>query len=72
MHAEIGWATHTEAAYNTPHPAPFLDLIKTARIRELHAGKGKPLEVGLQLFAINDQVTSLDFQAKSSLNSDWS
>ena len=59
--AEIDWATRTQATYNTSHTAPFLDLVKAARILELHARHGKAVDAEVQVFAIGDQVAVVGF-----------
>ncbi len=59
--AEIDWATRTQATYNTPQAAPFLDLVKAARILELNARDGKPLEAEVQVFTLGDKVAIVGF-----------
>lgn len=59
--AEIDWATRTQAAYNTAKAAPFLDLVKAARILELNARQGKPLDAEVQVFALGDKVAIVGF-----------
>ncbi|HZQ43605.1 MAG TPA: hypothetical protein VFA99_10150 [Acidobacteriaceae bacterium] len=58
---EIDWATRTQATYNTPQAAPFLDLVKAARILELNAQHGKPLDAEVQVFTLGDQVAIVGF-----------
>lgn len=59
--AEIDWATRTQATYNTPQAAPFLDLVKAARILELNARHGKPLDAEVQVFTLGDKVAIVGF-----------
>lgn len=59
--AEIAWATRTQATYDTPHAAPFLDLVKAARILELNARNGKPLDAEVQVFTLGKQVAIVAF-----------
>lgn len=59
--AEIEWATRTQATYNTPHAAPFLDLVKAARILELNARNGKPLDAEVQVFTLGTTVAIVGF-----------
>ena len=59
--AEIEWATRTQATYNTPQAAPFLQLVKAARILELNARHGKPLEAEVQVFTLGSQVAIVGF-----------
>jgi hypothetical protein len=58
---EIDWATRTQATYNTPQAAPFLELVKAARILELNARHGKPLEAEVQVFTFGDKVAIVGF-----------
>jgi hypothetical protein len=58
---EIDWATRTQATYNTAQAAPFLDLVKAARVLELNARKGKPLEAEVQVFTLGDKVAIVGF-----------
>jgi hypothetical protein len=59
--AEIDWATRTQATYNMPQAAPFLDLVKAARILELNARHGKPLDAEVQVFTLGDKVAIIGF-----------
>jgi hypothetical protein len=59
--SEIDWATRTQATYNTSKAAPFLDLVKAARILELNARHGKPLEAEVQVFTLGDKVAIVAF-----------
>lgn len=58
---EIDWATRTQATYNTPQAAPFLDLVKAARILELNARHGKPLDAEVQVFTLGNKVAIVGF-----------
>jgi hypothetical protein len=58
---EIDWATRTQATYSTPQAAPFLDLVKAARILELNARNGKPVEAEVQVFTLGDKVAIVGF-----------
>lgn len=59
--AEIDWATRTQATYNTAHAAPFLDLVKAARILELNARHGQPLDAEVQVFTLGNTVAIVGF-----------
>jgi hypothetical protein len=61
IQAEIDWATRTQATYNTEHAAPFLDLVKAARILELNARHGKPLDAEVQVFTLGNKVAIVGF-----------
>ena len=58
---EIDWATRTQATYNTAQAAPFLELVKAARILELNARHGKPLDAEVQVFTLGDKVAIVGF-----------
>jgi neutral ceramidase len=59
--AEIDWAVRTQATYNTQHAAPFLDLVKAARILELNARHGKPLDAEVQVLTLGNEVAIVGF-----------
>jgi hypothetical protein len=59
--AEIDWATKTQATYDTPQAAPFLDLVKAGRILELNARHGKPLDAEVQVFTLGNKVAIVGF-----------
>ncbi len=58
---EVDWATRMQATYNTSKAAPFLDLVKAARILELNARHGKPLDAEVQVFTLGDKVAIVGF-----------
>ena len=58
---EIAWAERTQASFGSVHPAPFLDLVKAARMLELHARNGKPLEAEVQVFTLGHEVAIAGF-----------
>jgi neutral ceramidase len=58
---EIDWATRTQATYSTPQAAPFLELVKAARMLELNARHGKPLDAEVQVFTLGDKVAIVGF-----------
>jgi len=59
--AEIEDANRIQATQGTAHAAPFLDLVKAARIIELNARHGKPLDAEVQVFAIGNTVAIAGF-----------
>jgi hypothetical protein len=59
--AELDWAQRTQASFDTPHAAPFLDLVKAARILELAGRHGKPIEAEVQVFTLGDDVAIVGF-----------
>lgn len=58
---EVDWAQRTQASLGTAHPAPFLDLVKAARIIELAARHGKPLDAEVQVFTLGNDVAIVGF-----------
>ena len=59
--AEIADANRTQATQGTAHPAPFLNLVKAARVIELNARHGKPLDGEVQVFTIGKTVAIVGF-----------
>ena len=59
--AEIADANRTQATQGTDHPAPFLELVKAARILEINARHGKPLDAEVQVFTIGSTVAIAGF-----------
>jgi neutral ceramidase len=58
---EISWAHRTQATFDTDHQAPFLDLVKAAKIIDIEARQGKPFEAEVQVIALGDQVAFASF-----------
>lgn len=59
--AEIAEAQRVQASYGKPGAAPFLELVKAARILELNARHGEPLDAEVQVFTFGDQVAIVGF-----------
>ncbi|HEY5328986.1 MAG TPA: neutral/alkaline non-lysosomal ceramidase N-terminal domain-containing protein [Acidobacteriaceae bacterium] len=59
--AEIAEAKRAQASYGKPGAAPFLELVKAARILELNARHGEPLDAEVQVFTFGDQVAIVGF-----------
>ena len=59
--AEVQDAERIQATYGTPNAAPFLELVKAARILELNARHGKPLDAEVQVFTFGAQVAIVGF-----------
>ncbi len=59
--AELAEAIKTQATQGTASPAPFLDLVKSARILELNARHGKPIDAEVQIMTIGDTVAIAAF-----------
>lgn len=59
--AEIADAERAQSTFGKPNAAPFLELVKAARILELNARHGKPLDAEVQVFTIGDQIAIVGF-----------
>jgi neutral ceramidase len=59
--AEVAEATRIQATFGTPQAAPFLELVKAARILELSSRRGKPLDIEVQVFTLGDRVAIVGF-----------
>jgi len=59
--AEVADAERVQATFGKPNAAPFLDLVKAARVLELNARHGKPLDAEVQVFTIGDKVAIVGF-----------
>ena len=58
---EVAWARRAQASFGSSHASPFLDLVKAARILELQARNGKPLEAEVQVFTLGQDVAIASF-----------
>lgn len=58
---EIAWAHRTQATFDTDHQAPFLDLVRAAKIIEVESRRGEPFDAEVQVIAIGDQVAFVSF-----------
>lgn len=59
--AEIDEATRIQATFGTPQAAPFLDLVKAARVLDLSSRHGKPFDIEVQVFTLGDHVAIIGF-----------
>ena len=59
--AEIEEATRIQATFGTSQAAPFLELVKAARVLDLNARHGKPLAIEVQVFTFGDRVAIVGF-----------
>lgn len=59
--AEAAEAERVQATFGKPNAAPFLELVKAARVLELNARHGKPLDAEVQVFTIGDKVAIVGF-----------
>ncbi len=59
--AEVQQAERIQSTYGKPNAAPFLDLVKAARVLELNARHGKPLDAEVQVFTFGNQVAVVGF-----------
>jgi hypothetical protein len=58
---EISWAHRTQETFGKPDEAPFLDLVRAAKIIEVEAQHGKPFEAEVQVIALGDQIAFVGF-----------
>jgi len=58
---EIAWAHRTQATVGSPAPAPFLDLVRAAKIIEIDDRHGKPFDAEVQVIALGDQIAFVGF-----------
>jgi hypothetical protein len=59
--AEVADAERIQATFGKPNAAPFLALVKAARVLELNARHGQPLDAEVQVFTIGDKVAIVGF-----------
>ena len=53
---EVTWARKTAATFGTSKPAPFIDLVRAAKIVEVADRHGVPFDGEVQVIALGDQV----------------
>jgi hypothetical protein len=58
---EIAWAHRTQATFETDHQAPFLDLVRAAKIIEIEARHGAPFDAEVQVIALGDRIALVSF-----------
>lgn len=58
---EIAWAHRTQATFDTDHQAPFLDLVRAAKIIEIESRHGKPFDAEVQIITLGEQVAFVGF-----------
>jgi hypothetical protein len=58
---EVAWARRTQATVGTANPAPFLDLVRAAKILEIDSRQGKPFDAEVQVIALGDQLAFVGF-----------
>jgi hypothetical protein len=54
--SEIAPARATASRFGQPNAAPFLELVRAAKIVDIAERKGKPLEAEVQVIALGDQI----------------
>ena len=52
---EIPEARKIAATYGTSDPAPFMELVKSAKILDVYERNGKPVDAEVQVFALGDK-----------------
>lgn len=58
---EVAWARCTQATFGTSSPAPFLDLVRAAKILEISDRHGKPYDAEVQVIALGPQIAFASF-----------
>lgn len=58
---EVALARRTQATVGTSNPAPFLDLVRAAKIIEIDDRHGKPFDAEVQVIAFGDQLAFVGF-----------
>lgn len=58
---EVAWANRTQATFNTPKQAPFLDLVRAAKIIEIESRHGAPFDAEVQVITLGDQLAFVGF-----------
>jgi neutral ceramidase len=53
---EVGWAQQTDASRDTPKPAPFLQLVKAAKVLDLERRKGEPVPAEVQVITLGSEL----------------
>ncbi len=53
---EVAWARETAATFGTSKPAPFIELVRAAKIVEVAERRGMPFDGEVQVIALGDQV----------------
>lgn len=58
---QVAWARHTQATVGTATPAPFLDLVRAAKIIEIDHRHGKPFDAEVQVIALGNRIAFVSF-----------
>lgn len=58
---EVAWAHRIQATFNTPQQAPFLDLVRAAKIIDIESRHGKPFDIEVQVITLGDQIAFVGF-----------
>ncbi|MGH9590636.1 MAG: hypothetical protein ACRD25_09580, partial [Terracidiphilus sp.] len=58
---EVAWARRIQATFGTSSPAPFLDLVRAAKIIEIADRHGKPFDAEVQVIALGPQIAFASF-----------
>lgn len=53
---EVSWAHKTAATFGQPNAAPFMDLVRAAKIEEVAARHGRPLEAEVQVIELGSDL----------------
>lgn len=58
---EIAWARRTQATFGTSSPAPFIDLVRAAKIIEIADRHGKPYDGEVQVIVLGPRIAFASF-----------
>lgn len=58
---DVAWADRTQATFGTSHQAPFLDLVRAAKIIDIVSRHGKPFDAEVQVITLGDQIAIVGF-----------
>ena len=58
---QVAWARRTQESFGTSSPAPFLDLVRAAKIIEIADRHGKPYDAEVQVIALGPQIALASF-----------
>lgn len=58
---DIAWAHRTQATFGTDRQAPFLDLVRAAKIIDVEARHGRGFDAEVQVIALGDRVAFVSF-----------
>lgn len=58
---EVAWAKRTQKTFGTANPAPFLDLVRAAKILDVESRHGEPFNAEVQVIALGNKIAFVGF-----------